>query len=333
MENRPTIKLAIQEALHTEPVELTWLAGDGSDRVYYEVQTPAAPLHALMVLGEKDRTLLQKGLYDWVTLQGFLAANNIKVPHIEQIFPAIGVILLEHLGMESLEQKVLAINGPLETVALYQSLFPLLADLLRLPPHPVYIQRAFDSALLTRELVFFKTHFLERTLHLFLSQEEEILFLQESNLLTSTLAEESCFFVHRDFHARNLLFHLNSLYVIDFQDARLGSPVYDLLSLLFDPYVPLSIPIRLQLFNEGVTYLQQCLPGLKPGNWKGVFLQRMLKILGSYGFLGSTKNRTFLNYIPTTLSFLQEVAPQDARWPFLSKILLQRIYDAQEILI
>ena len=45
---------------------------------------------------------------------------------------------------------------------------------------------------------------------------------------------------HRDYHSRNLMLHDGSLYIIDFQDARMGPDTYDLASLLRDSYVDLS---------------------------------------------------------------------------------------------
>ena len=45
---------------------------------------------------------------------------------------------------------------------------------------------------------------------------------------------------HRDYHSRNLMLHAQNLYIIDFQDARMGPDTYDLASLLRDSYVDLS---------------------------------------------------------------------------------------------
>ena len=45
---------------------------------------------------------------------------------------------------------------------------------------------------------------------------------------------------HRDYHSRNLMLHDGSLYIIDFQDARMGPDTYDLVSLLRDSYVDLT---------------------------------------------------------------------------------------------
>ena len=44
---------------------------------------------------------------------------------------------------------------------------------------------------------------------------------------------------HRDYHSRNLMMHESLLYMIDFQDARMGPDTYDLVSLLRDSYVDL----------------------------------------------------------------------------------------------
>ena len=45
---------------------------------------------------------------------------------------------------------------------------------------------------------------------------------------------------HRDYHSRNLMLHEAQLYIIDFQDARMGPDTYDLVSLLRDSYVDLA---------------------------------------------------------------------------------------------
>ena len=49
---------------------------------------------------------------------------------------------------------------------------------------------------------------------------------------------------HRDYHSRNLMLHDGSLYIIDFQDARMGPDTYDLVSLLRDSYVDLDARSR-----------------------------------------------------------------------------------------
>ena len=59
---------------------------------------------------------------------------------------------------------------------------------------------------------------------------------------STELAGEPRVLCHRDYHSRNLMLHDGSLYIIDFQDARMGPDTYDLVSLLRDSYVDLTAP-------------------------------------------------------------------------------------------
>ena len=58
-------------------------------------------------------------------------------------------------------------------------------------------------------------------------------------MLVAELAAEPRVLCHRDYHSRNLMLHDDRLYIIDFQDARMGPDTYDLVSLLRDSYVDL----------------------------------------------------------------------------------------------
>ena len=59
----------------------------------------------------------------------------------------------------------------------------------------------------------------------------------EFSAIAEELAAEPRVLCHRDYHSRNLMLHEGSLYIIDFQDARMGPDTYDLVSLLRDSYV------------------------------------------------------------------------------------------------
>jgi len=55
--------------------------------------------------------------------------------------------------------------------------------------------------------------------------------------------------MYRDLQSSNIYLNNNIFYYIDFQDARLGIPHYDLAALLWDAYVPLNTNTRLKLVN------------------------------------------------------------------------------------
>jgi len=57
-------------------------------------------------------------------------------------------------------------------------------------------------------------------------------------------------------------------------------------------------------------------------SWKGMAIQRLYKILGSFNYLGSQKGKEkFLIFIKPTLEILSALDLTDSRWPFLTKEL------------
>ncbi len=56
-------------------------------------------------------------------------------------------------------------------------------------------------------------------------------------------------FMHRDFQSRNIVIKDNKIRIIDFQTAHIGPKLYDIASLLNDPYVDLEDEITKKLLN------------------------------------------------------------------------------------
>ena len=115
--------------------------------------------------------------------------------------------------------------------------------------------------------------------------------------------------VHRDYHSRNLLLNGDRLGIVDFQDALVGSNVYDLASLLYDCYFE-------HTDNEVETWIDQFrslateaeLPCIQP---RAAFvraleltaIQRMLKAVGIFCRLWFTQGKnTHLAYMLPVLS-------------------------------
>src|SRR5690606_9990932 len=159
---------------------------------------------------------------------------------------------------------------------------------------------------------------------------EKRAFDADAKRLAAELAANSLYFVHRDFHSRNVMVQNGHLAVIDFQDARLGPAAYDLVSLCFDSYVPFGAGLRREMLDAGLTLLRES--GLTQAAddaerlWRPVLLQRQLKAVGSFGFLTLDKQRgDYLKYVGPALKTLLEQDLADARWPFISGDLLVRM--------
>ena len=100
---------------------------------------------------------------------------------------------------------------------------------------------AFDVEKLTWELEFFVKHFLEAYRGAPTWRRPRARRCgEEWRTIVEELAAEPRVLCHRDYHSRNLMLHDGRLYIIDFQDARMGPDTYDLVSLLRDSYVDLT---------------------------------------------------------------------------------------------
>ena len=130
-------------------------------------------------------------------------------------------------------------------------------------------------------------------------------------IVTRELAAEPRVLCHRDYHSRNLMLHDGSLYIIDFQDARMGPDTYDLASLLRDSYVDIAD----RELDELIAYFL-ALKGREPTprefrrRFDLMALQRNLKALGTFGYQTTTRrNPVYIQYIPRTL----QLRAHDAR--------------------
>ena len=134
---------------------------------------------------------------------------------------------------------------------------------------------------------------------------------------------------HRDYHSRNLMLHDERLYIIDFQDARMGPDTYDLASLLRDSYVDLPE----QTVNELIAYFL-ALKGTTDPSQETVFrerfdlmaLQRNLKALGTFGYQTTARrNPVYIQYIPRTLRYVRDNLGRHPRFSRLRDVLAAHV--------
>jgi len=330
----PPPEWAIAQALGIDKVSTSWLAGDGSDRCYYRIQA-AERSFVLMQLSGDDALQLQKDGYEWVKIGRLLHDHGIFAPQTVATLPDFAALIIEDYGDLMMETKALSglDQGDRPGVlALYRQSFDILARFLQISEkgQSNWTDRSFDAARLDWELHFFQEQFLKGVLNWTLSPAQQQAFDQGSKRLAEQLSAQSKYFVHRDFHSRNVMVKNNKLAVIDFQDARLGPATYDLVSICFDSYIPLKPEERRSLVLEGCDFLVDTVDGLSRSalleEWGPMLLQRQLKALGSFGYLTTQKNRgNYLKYVPAALETLTPDNVGNAAWDFLSVDLIAGI--------
>ena len=283
------------------------LTGDASDRRYYRVLTRDAPSIVLSLYAQA----FEFEKLSFVNVARLLAEMPVPIPTVLGHAEDIGVLALEDLGDVTL-QAHLGASTSAEHAALYREAVALIATLQRrggeltsqaFLPYGI----AFDVEKLTWELDFFIKHFVEAYRGVVISGPARDELRQEFAAIVAELAAEPRVLCHRDYHSRNLMLHLDRLYIIDFQDARMGPDTYDLVSLLRDSYVDLPD----QTVEELIAYFL-ALKGRtgKEAEFRRRFdlmaLQRNLKALGTFGYQTTARrNPVYIQYIPRTLRYVR----------------------------
>ncbi len=113
--------------------------------------------------------------------------------------------------------------------------------------------------------------------------------------------------VHRDLQSQNIMVsgeQLDRVVFIDFQGMRPGAAVYDLASLIEDPYARLSEEQRGELMG-------MISENVDAESLKRAAVQRLMQALGAYGNLGVVHGKEwFLQHVPTAASRLRELAEE-----------------------
>lgn len=262
------------------------LRDEASLRRYYRVQFNNGHNDAILCDG------LPRPYEDndhFIKLAYFLSGRGIPVPEILARDPAAGRLLLSDVGSleltDLLEDCESSGNLDLKWDLLRQAIDLMLA-LHRLDPPAVVQERIFDKEKFINEIDFLNNNLI--ALCDFLEVENPMsyecrMFLYELCAKLATRSE--LVFTHRDYHGRNLLLDKagsgRRMSMVDFQDARMGLPFYDLASLLYDPYSNINRNERLRGLEY---YLQNANPEIK--KLKSYYyvqaLQRILKALGTY---------------------------------------------------
>src|SRR5882672_7505919 len=309
------------------------LTGDASDRRYFRIIAPDGPSIVLA---------LHAGAIDFATLpfasvSALLQQIPLPVPGILGHSDELGILALQDLGDVTL-QAHLGAATPAEHAALYRQAVALVEILqrrgaeLRSDRYRPY-RIAFDVEKLTWELEFFIRHFVCGYRGVVLTDTERSALADEWAVIATELAAEPPVLCHRDYHSRNLMLREGSLYIIDFQDARMGPDTYDLVSLLRDSYVDITD----RELDELIAYflaLTRCTPDGGADQFRRRFdlmaLQRNLKALGTFGYQTMTRaNPVYIQYMPRTLRYARSNLEKYSRFARLHDLLASHIEELQ----
>lgn len=299
------------------------LTGDASDRRYYRLHVPDMPSRVLAVYpGPFDYPTLT-----FVNVGELLLRMPLPVPAILAHEDDLGVLVQEDLGDVTLQAHLGA--APLaDHAALYRQAVSFIAVIQQrgrdlASPHYAPYKVAFDVEKLTWEMDFFLKHFLEAYRGGRIDPAARTALRAELGTIVEELAAEPRVLCHRDYHSRNLMLKEGRLYIIDFQDARMGPDTYDLASLLRDPYVDIGERATEDLVAYFLALIGAAGREREYRQRLDVMsLQRVLKALGTYGYQASTRmNPVYIQYIPRSLRNVRDILHRYPRFGRLRELL------------
>jgi aminoglycoside/choline kinase family phosphotransferase len=301
------------------------LTGDASDRRYFRVRRSNDSIVLALHAGPITFASLP-----FANVAGLLSRMPIPIPAILGYADPLGIVAQEDLGDVTLQAHLHAIQAgsiaPLyrEAVEIIERLQRRGADLAAGDYLPYGL--AFDVEKLTWELEFFAKHFLEGFRGIRQDAARRAALAAEFLTIAEELAGEPRVLCHRDYHSRNLMLHRGGLYVIDFQDARMGPDTYDLVSLLRDSYVDLEEELvgeSIERFAAMNTRRPEPLDAFRR-RFDLMAVQRNLKALGTFGYQASVRgNTSYVRYVARTLRHVRTNLIAYPRFATLRRLLAQ----------
>jgi len=259
-----------------------------------------------------------RSIHPFVALAAALRAAGIHAPAVLALDLEAGLALLEDLGSEPVTD---AAGRPV--MERYETAVDLLASMHRrgwpeIPPLPsgaAYRLPPYEREALLVEVSLFADWYAGRDGGRPFTPEERAGFLQAWSDALSPLDAAPRTWVLRDFHSVNLLWlpqeqGLWRLGVLDFQDAMLGHPAYDLASLAQDARAAITAKEEADLKRRYIKARFQADPSFDREGFEAAYAilaaQRASKILGAFRRLAASGSKTgYLRHIPHVRTLLE----------------------------
>ncbi|MBD1146659.1 phosphotransferase [Pelagibacterales bacterium SAG-MED28] len=288
--------------------KLKKISGDASFRVFYRLQKGKNT--SIIVQARKEKF---KNLITYSVVNNILTKNKIYAPKLIQNYYENNIIEITDLGRKSFYDVVIKKKNKLNN---YKDLIKLIIKLQNIKLKQTYRFGKFKINFETYTLknlhkesdLFFDWYLKYSSKKSKIKKIKNILKKELNNIYKKIYFTNNVF-VHRDFHASNIMVYKNNFGLIDSQDAILGNPLYDVASLIDDVRIKLSSHIQEKLFNY--YFRNSKLKKEKYENLKNDFeilsVQRNLKILGIFVRLYKRDGKSnYLKYLPHTWSLIEK---------------------------
>lgn len=234
----------------------------------------------------------------FVNVTNYLSNIGIPVPKIINFNPKENIILQEYVEGKRL-LDILQTNSILPLKLVKKSIdiacvYCTTNDKL----FPIY-----NYSILMEELKRFQYHFFTNFLEINLTEKEIQELESFFHWMCTEISNQRTSLILKDFNSKNILVRdLDNLVILDYQDACIGPYLYDISSLIYDPYINFNSTQIKELTKYA--FEKQTPNGMKnfkqfDTQMKIIALHRSIKGIGSFVSLafrkGNLKNLAFIN--------------------------------------
>lgn len=315
-----------------KPAVIDELTPDASTREYYRIgwesgTAIACVYHDPFIATEQS----------FMNATALFSAAGLPVARVIDYDEELGVIVQEDFGDTILrdfisdanqETRERYLSDAIDIIARIQAATDLAREMDSIASH-----LSFDFEKLSWELDFFFEHYFTTLRRSPLDDTTATALRNELHSVARELESKATVLTHRDFHAANLMVAPDgSLKIIDHQDARMGSPAYDLVSLLLDRVT--EAPSSNWLAEKRRTLLEKRaalgLPMLDEAEFADEFrlqtIQRCLKAIGTFSYQSAVRGKThFLPFIKPMFEIVLRAAESLNRFPALQGTIASEI--------
>jgi aminoglycoside/choline kinase family phosphotransferase len=277
-------------------------SSDASFRGYFRIKTVE---DSFIVM---DAPPQNESIEAFLKISKILNTINVNVPDIYEKDNALGFILMQDFGTDT----YLDVLSDDNQQHLYSDAIESLIQMQKFVTKGLC--QSYTQKILFDEMALFIEWYLKKYKKIELTNKENEMLLTCFEEISKKVLRQEKFFVHRDYHSRNLMNQKsNNPGILDFQDALEGPVTYDLVSLLKDAYVEWDEEIVL---DHVIRYwekanINKLINNLEFSTFYKDFecmgIQRHLKILGIFARLSiRDKKNQYLENIPLVEKYLMD---------------------------
>ena len=261
------------------------ISGDASFREFYKIEKNSK--FTILVKANKDKF---RNLIIYAAINELLIKNKIKAPKLVQEYFVKNMMEIENLGNYSFLEYI---KNKKNKFSDYKKLVKIIIKLqkinfkksIKFRNNKIRIKKYNLSELHKESDLFFDWYLKNNSKKKEFKINKNKIKKELNDLYKKLYFQDMCF-VHRDFHASNIMVKNKKFGLIDSQDALRGNLLYDVASLIDDVRIKLPIKLKSSLFRYYLSKTSKIKKNteklLAQNDFDILSVQRNLKILGIF---------------------------------------------------